>query len=466
MNNFQLSEQADPNKIFLTKFSELEGRFDPNTYHPIRRNAINKIINSKFNYQILRELSDFSKKTTKHIDNNVYIGLENIESNTGIFIKSKERENISSAIVFKKGQVLFPKLRPYLNKVHYANFDGICSTEFHVLDSEYLNNKFLAYFLSLEIVVKQTTLLMSGNTLPRLQTEDIKNLLIPIPSEKVQADIVEKMDKAYQDKKDKETQAQKLLDSIDKYLLDELGINFPKQTDNSLKTRIFIKKFSEVAGGRLDAEYYQKKYIDFDYSLNNAKYKISNIDNIITSIVSGSTPKSGGSAYQDNGKYHFIRLTNFNNSMEVDLSKSLFIKQNIHYEFLERSKLKKGDVLFGIAGSIGKIAIYNHNENANINQAIARLRFKDNINYIYVAYLLDSNILKYQIERNKRPIAQPNLNTEELKSLKIPLPPIEKQNQIAKRISKIRNQVKQLQTEAKNGLEQAKHEVEIMILKG
>jgi restriction endonuclease S subunit len=58
------------------------------------------------------------------------------------------------------------------------------------------------------------------------------------------------------------------------------------------------------------------------------------------------------------------------------------------------------------------------------------------------------------------------LTKDVVNSLKIPLPPIEKQNQIAKRISKIRDQAKQLQTEAKNGLEQAKHEVEIMILKG
>jgi restriction endonuclease S subunit len=299
---------------------------------------------------------------------------------------------------------------------------------------------------------------------PNINFEQIKSLKIPIPPKNIQAEIVAKMDKAYQEKQTKETQAQKLLASIDTYLLGELGINLPKQTDNSLTARIFTKKFSDIEGGRFDCKYYQKKYIDFDHSLNNTKYRTSNIGDIITSIVSGSTPKSGGNAYQDNGKYHFIRLTNFNNSMEVDLSKALFIKKNIHYGCLQRSRLTKGDVLFGIAGSIGKIAIYNDKKEANINQAIARLRFKNNVNYIYTAYLLNSGILKYQIERNKRPVAQPNLNTEELKSLKIPLPPLEKQDEIAKHISQIRDQVKQLQLEAKTGLEQAKQQIETMIL--
>ncbi|SMN17454.1 Type I restriction-modification system, DNA-methyltransferase subunit M / Type I restriction-modification system, specificity subunit S [uncultured Candidatus Thioglobus sp.] len=461
MNNFQLSEQADPNKIFLTKFSELEGRFDPNTYHPIRRNAINKIINSKFNYQILRELSDFSKKTTKHIDNNVYIGLENIESNTGIFIKSKERENISSAIVFKKGQVLFPKLRPYLNKVHYANFDGICSTEFHVLDSEYLNNKFLAYFLSLEIVVKQTTLLMSGNTLPRLQTEDIKNLLIPIPSEKIQADIVEKMDKAYQDKKDKETQVQKLLDSIDKYLLDELGIDFPKQTDNSLKARIFTKKFSEVAGGRLDPDYHKPIYSVIDSALNNSKYEITNLDNISNNIFQGV-----GRNLTENTMHILLKVKNIakNNEIRFDDVEYIDLYNNNKIKIL-----KSGDIISPFIGEAikqYKFSVFPElSKKYTVDNNTGVIRLFECANPIFISAFLMSFYGRKQIDRQLGGGGVPFIGTNGIKQLKIPLPPLEKQNQIAKRISKIRDQAKQLQTEAKNGLEQAKHEVEIMILK-
>lgn len=57
-----------------------------------------------------------------------------------------------------------------------------------------------------------------------------------------------------------------------------------------------------------------------------------------------------------------------------------------------------------------------------------------------------------------------NVGFEKIKNFPIPLPPLEKQNQIAEHISLIRKQAKQLQTEAKTGLEQAKQEIEAIIL--
>ena len=120
----------------------------------------------------------------------VYIGLENIESTTGRYVPSGDKETISSAFFFRKGQVLFPKLRPYLNKVFLAPFDGLCSTEFHVLQGVSVANDFLALFLRSQIIVRQTKHLMSGNTLPRLQTEDIEGILIPDVEASLQKKIV------------------------------------------------------------------------------------------------------------------------------------------------------------------------------------------------------------------------------------------------------------------------------------
>ena len=118
------------------------------------------------------------------------IGLENIVSDTGRYVPSNEKESISSAFIFRNGQVLFPKLRPYLNKVFLAPFDGLCSTEFHVFQGVSVSSEFLTLFLRSQIVVNQTKHLMSGNTLPRLQTEDIEEILIPDVSSELQAKIV------------------------------------------------------------------------------------------------------------------------------------------------------------------------------------------------------------------------------------------------------------------------------------
>ena len=50
---------------------------------------------------------------------------------------------------------------------------------------------FLFSFLSRSVVVEQTSRLMTGNTLPRLQTEDVENLLVPLPSKEKQEEITE-----------------------------------------------------------------------------------------------------------------------------------------------------------------------------------------------------------------------------------------------------------------------------------
>ncbi len=182
---------TETKKTFYRKLSEITGgRFDANSYHAERLAAIEAVKTGRYSFNKLKFLADFPKTIVSETDL-PYIGLENIESNTGNFIETAEKESFGSAVVFNKKQILFPKLRPYLNKVYFAEFDGVCSTEFHILDSrsENLINEFLANFLRSKIIVSQTKYLMSGNTLPRLQTDDIENLLIPIPPLEIQKEI-------------------------------------------------------------------------------------------------------------------------------------------------------------------------------------------------------------------------------------------------------------------------------------
>ncbi len=61
-----------------------------------------------------------------------YVGLENIESQTGVLLRDPQSDFSmikSNKNVFRRGDILYGKLRPNLNKVHLANIDGICSTD-------------------------------------------------------------------------------------------------------------------------------------------------------------------------------------------------------------------------------------------------------------------------------------------------------------------------------------------------
>jgi len=182
---------SEPAQIWQIWSDAIEKRLDPMFFHPLRLRAIEAIKSANASVVPLSEAVKFRRELVSDIPENApYVGLENIVSNSGEYIETNAKESISSAFVFKKGDVLFPKLRPYLNKVFYADFDGICSTEFHVFEAEKCDPYFLFSFLTRSVVVEQTSRLMTGNTLPRLQTEDIENLLIPIPNETTQEKIV------------------------------------------------------------------------------------------------------------------------------------------------------------------------------------------------------------------------------------------------------------------------------------
>lgn len=183
-------ENTLASRIFTAQRRELAGwRFDPQALHPEREACIAEL--QRQQSHPLRKAAFFCRDLRTEIPAGaIYVGLENIESNTGRYVPSSDKESVSSAFAFRKGQVLFPKLRPYLNKVFLAPFDGLCSTEFHVLEGVTVSSDFLALFLRSQLVVKQTKHLMSGNTLPRLQTDDIETLLIPEVDDQLQQRIV------------------------------------------------------------------------------------------------------------------------------------------------------------------------------------------------------------------------------------------------------------------------------------
>lgn len=118
-----------------------------------------------------------------------YIGLENIESLTGDvigFSPKKGMEIKSRSKIFSSGDVLYGRLRPYLNKVFIArdNFDiGICSGEFFVLkiNKSKIRPIILRYILASSFVVGHLAKFQSGAALPRVTLRDLLQMKIPVP---------------------------------------------------------------------------------------------------------------------------------------------------------------------------------------------------------------------------------------------------------------------------------------------
>lgn len=124
-----------------------------------------------------------------------YIGLENIKSGTGELIGEPltDYSTIKSVkTVFKKGDILYGKLRPNLNKVYLAQQDGICSTDILVLRPQ--NEQvgvYLSRYLLTEEFNQKVVQTISGQQLPRTSWEKIRNLKIRIPSDKELQTVIE-----------------------------------------------------------------------------------------------------------------------------------------------------------------------------------------------------------------------------------------------------------------------------------
>lgn len=173
-------------RIFTVPAKEvLNGRLDPIAYQSMRRQFYKNVRAGTYEVLRLNEIVDVDRRQTDSLDGLRYVGLENVNGEDGSCCPTNDKESISTAVLFQKGEILFPKLRPYLNKVWLSDFDGAASTEFFPLIPTGVSAEYLIVYLRLTQVARVMTLLMTGNTLPRVQLEDVLSLPVPIPSRPV-----------------------------------------------------------------------------------------------------------------------------------------------------------------------------------------------------------------------------------------------------------------------------------------
>ena len=132
-------------------------------------------------------------------------------------------------------------------------------------------------------------------------------------------------------------------------------------------------------------------------------------------ITKGTTPldKSG------DGEINFIKVENID-SASGEITPEMKISEAEHNGYLKRSQLQEHDILFSIAGTLGRVSIVKSSFlPANTNQALAIIRTKEgDLNYLTT--VLKGNAVADFIKRNPTIGAQPNLSLEQVGNLKIP----------------------------------------------
>lgn len=160
-----------------------------------------------------RTINLINEKTTD--ESLTYIGLENIESFTGRLSNTKFVTADSTCNLFKIGDILFNKLRPYLTKSIIADFEGKCTTELLVLRGFKGDTKYLNYILLSPEYIGYIDSSTYGSKMPRANWNFIGNVNIPFPPLVEQQHIVSFLDEKtakideYIDKKNKEIEALK-----------------------------------------------------------------------------------------------------------------------------------------------------------------------------------------------------------------------------------------------------------------
>lgn len=125
----------------------------------------------------------------------LFIGLEEVEAHTGRISANQSVAGLKSAVaLFQKGDLLYGRLRPYLNKVAIANIDGAASAEFIVFpSSKAIDQRYLQCILMSPDFVAFTGLRSTGDR-PRVSFEVISDYEVPLPPLPEQRRIVAKID--------------------------------------------------------------------------------------------------------------------------------------------------------------------------------------------------------------------------------------------------------------------------------
>jgi len=400
------------------------------------------------------------------------LDLEDIEKG-GRLLEYKtvgERKAVGDKTVFTKGDILYSKLRPYLLKILVAPDDGICTPEivpFRVyggIDPSYIVN-----YLKSPYVDNLINSITYGVKMPRVGTETMTSLLVPIPPLEEQRRIVEKIDEvasavsAY----DVTYQKSEALNStfpeaLKKSILQEAvqGKLVPQDpTDEpaeALLERIRAKKQQLIKEGKIkkdkhesvifrrDNSHYEKRgseevciddEIPFEVPPSWALIRLDDIGIYRKGPFGSSLTKS---MFVPKGA-DTVKVYEQKNAIQKDHTLGTYYITRQYYESKMRSfTVEPGDILVSCAGTIGETYVLPEQiELGIINQALMRMTIFAPIDLDYFLLYFDY-VLKQTAKESSKGSAIKNIPPFEIfKKLILPLPPLEEQKRIVEKVREL-----------------------------
>ena len=163
-------------------------------------------------------------------------------------------------------------------------------------------------------------------------------------------------------------------------------------------------------------------------------------------ITKGSSPRWQGIAYVDDPGVLFITSENVG-EYRLLMNNPKYVEERFNAKD-KKSILKAGDVLTNIVGaSIGRTAIFDLDDVANINQAVCLIRCDESLlDNRFLTYLLNSPVFRQVLHDNEVNTARANLSLGFFSQLPVPLPPLFKQQELATRLDIFREESRHLES--------------------
>lgn len=308
----------------------------------------------------------------------------------------------------------------------------------------------------LKLCVKHSTTVQSVNT------KEFFNIEIPIPDLCKQSELVARMNDALLSYQSKRNLANKLLLSHTAIVLNRLGIKF----STSKGKLTYAIRLTSVAD-RIDADYYSPRFEGFRQQIETTAYPTAAIGDISNRIITGFAAGKQDQANDLPDDQRVAQLRPFSITPEGELSfetKKYVPKDRLKSE----DYCQKGEVIFNNTNSpdlVGKTTVFDQDVLCATSNHMTRITVKDGVNPYYVAaffnVLLSIGYWKLLCTNFNN---QAGVNIETLKKVRIPLPDINVQNEIATEIMRRRGQANQLRREAAKEWAEAKAQFERELL--
>ncbi len=286
------------------------------------------------------------------------------------------------------GTVLLSSRAP-IGKTAITTVPMYCNQGFkNIVCSESLCNSFVYWYLSYNKDFLNE--LGTGATFKEISKKTVSNIEIPVPPLSVQESIVSELD---------------MLSGIiskHKALQEEY---------DRLEQSIFYDMFGDPV-------------------TNEKGWEVKKLGDECTEVKYGTSRPAS-----EDGQYKYLRMGNLTQNGFLDLTDVKTI--DIPDDEIEKCIVRKGDVLFNRTNSlelIGKTCLFDLDEPMVIAGYIIRVRLTERINQRYLVSMFNLPSIKTLLKSMaKGAVNQANINSQELKSIKVPLPPIENQNEYEKK---------------------------------